>query len=320
MEDRLMAQRRLPCILGWTLAGIVEVPPAQACEPAEFAVAIDVGHDRVRSGTVSARGVPEFEFNLALAREVVARLVAAGFSRAFLIGEDRSPLALRERTAIAERAGARAFISIHHDSVQPQYLERWTFEGRMREHTTHARGFSLFVSAANGFFATSKELALRIGAELRAGGSRPSVHHAEPIEGENREVIDRPHGVYRFNELVVLRCAAIPAVLLEAGVIKHREEELVVASATFRAEVAGAIRRAFEQAVPARSAGSACAAPRIARPRGRSAERGRRVPRRRRTRSHFSRAHVVVIPGGGVREGRAGPRVPRVPAAAASPG
>jgi N-acetylmuramoyl-L-alanine amidase len=214
MEDRLMAQRRLPCILGWTLAVIVEVPPAQACEPAEFAVA---GHDRVRSGTISARGVPEFEFNVALAREVVARLVAAGFSRALLIGEDGSPRGLRERTAIAERAGAHAFISIHHDSVQPQYLERWTFEGRVREHTTHARGFSLFVSAANGFFAASTELALQIGSELRAGGRRRSVHHAEPIEGENRKVIDRPNGVYRFDELVLLRSAAMPAVLLEAA-------------------------------------------------------------------------------------------------------
>ena len=243
-----MPQRRLLCILGWTLATAALVPSAWACAPAEFVVAVDVGHDRVRPGTVSARGVPEFEFNLVLAREVVATLVAAGFSRAFLIGEDGSPLGLRERTAIAERAGARAFISIHHDSVQPRYLERWTFEGRVQEHTTHARGFSLFVSAANGFFAASKELALRIGSELRARGRRPSVHHAEPIEGENREVIDSRRGVYRFDDLVVLRSAAMPAVLLEAGVIRHREEELIVASEAFRAEVAGAIRRALEQA------------------------------------------------------------------------
>ena len=59
---------------------------------------------------------------------------------------------------------------------------------------------------------------------------RPSLHHAEPIEGENREVIDRLNGVYRFDDLVVLRSAAMPAVLLEAGIIKHREEELIVAT------------------------------------------------------------------------------------------
>jgi N-acetylmuramoyl-L-alanine amidase len=40
----------------------------------------------------------------------------------------------------------------------------------------------------------------------------------------------------------------MPAVLLEAGVIKHPDDELVVASAAFQADVAGAIGRAVEQA------------------------------------------------------------------------
>ncbi len=235
-------------ILGAIIGTAVAMSTAGACEPAGFPVAIDVGHDRDHPGAFSARGVPEFEFNLALGREVLTALLASGFSRSLLIGESGSPIGLRERTAIAERAGARVFISIHHDSVQPRYLERWTFEGRVQEHTTHARGFSLFVSAANSFFAASKELALLMGSELRARGMRPSVHHAEPIEGENREVIDRLNGVYRFDDLIVLRSAAMPAVLLEAGVIKHREEELIVATRAFQRDVAGAVRRAVEQA------------------------------------------------------------------------
>jgi N-acetylmuramoyl-L-alanine amidase len=190
--------------------------------------------------------VPEFEFNLTLARDVLATLHAAGFSRSFLIGESGAPMELHERTATAERAGARVLVSIHHDSVQPRYLDPWTFQGRVREYTTYARGFSLFVSARNGFFATSKDLAARIGSELRVIGKRPSVHHAEPIEGEDRQVIDAVNGVYRFDDLVVLRSAAMPAVLLEAGVIKHREE-LVVASETFQADVARSITSALEQ-------------------------------------------------------------------------
>ena len=234
-------------ILG-AIIGTAVVSTAGACEPVGFPVAIDVGHDRDRPGALSARGVPEFEFNLTLGREVLTALLTSGFSRSVLIGESGSPIGLRERTAIAERAGARVFISIHHDSVQPRYLERWTFEGRLQEHTTHARGFSIFVSAANGSFAASREFALLIGSELHAKGRRPSVHHAEPIEGENREVIDRLRGVHRFDDLVVLRSAAMPAVLLEAGVIKHREEEMIVATRAFQTDVAGAVRRAVEQA------------------------------------------------------------------------
>jgi N-acetylmuramoyl-L-alanine amidase len=102
-------------------------------------------------------------------------------SRSCLIGERDSPIGLQERAAIAQRSGAHVFVSIHHDSVQPRYLERWTFEGRAQEHTTDARGFSLFVSAANRFFAASKELAF-IGSELRAS-RRPSVHYASQSRG-----------------------------------------------------------------------------------------------------------------------------------------
>ena len=247
------------CCLGWT-TGKMAPASAWACEPAEFPIAIDVGHDRARPGALSARGVPEFEFNLALAREVLVTLRTAGFSRSFLIGESGAPLELRERTATARRAGARVLVSIHHDSVQPRYLEPWTFQGRVRERTTYARGFSLFVSARNSFFAASQDLAARIGSELRATGQRPSAHHAERIEGEGRQAIDAVNGVYRFDELAVLRSAALPAVLLEAGVIKHPDEELVVATRGFQADVAGAIRSALEQACtgrPARLPGAA---------------------------------------------------------------
>ncbi len=218
-----------------------------ACERASFAVAIDVGHDRTRPGAISARGVPEFEFNLALARAVLAELVAGGFGRSFLIGEDGAPVELRARAADAGRAGASVLVSIHHDSVQPRYLQSWTFGGRALESTSHARGFSLFVSTENRFFAASEELASRIGSELRATGKRPSLHHAEPIEGEGRQVLDAANGVYRFDRLILLRSATMPAVLLEAGVIKNRDEELVLATQTFRAEVARAIRRAIEE-------------------------------------------------------------------------
>jgi N-acetylmuramoyl-L-alanine amidase len=121
------------CCVGWIIDQFVPASSAWACEPAEFPVAIDVGHDRARPGAISARGVPEFEFNLTLAREVLAMLRVAGFTRSFLIGESGAPLELRERTAIAGRGGARVLVSLHHDSVQPRYLHTWTFRGRVRE-------------------------------------------------------------------------------------------------------------------------------------------------------------------------------------------
>jgi N-acetylmuramoyl-L-alanine amidase len=43
------------------------------------------------------------------------------------------------------------------------------------------------------------------------------LHHAEPVAGESRELIDRALGIYRYDELAVLRTATMPAVLFEAG-------------------------------------------------------------------------------------------------------
>jgi hypothetical protein len=114
-------------------------------------------------------------------------LRAAGFSRSFLIGETGAPLELRERTGMATRGGAQVLVSIHHDSVQPRYLRTSTLQGRVREYTTHAREFSLFVSARNSFFAASKRPRglHRVGAgsrHLSAGnfGLRCSRRAADP--------------------------------------------------------------------------------------------------------------------------------------------
>jgi N-acetylmuramoyl-L-alanine amidase len=64
-------------VLGALIGTAVAASTAGACEPADFPVAIDVGHDRDHPGAISARGVPEFEFNLALGREVMAALHAS---------------------------------------------------------------------------------------------------------------------------------------------------------------------------------------------------------------------------------------------------
>jgi N-acetylmuramoyl-L-alanine amidase len=46
-----------------------------------------------------------------------------------------------------------------------------------------------------------------------------------------RKLVDPDVGVYRYDQLVVLRRTRMPAVLLEAGSIINREEELQMNSA-----------------------------------------------------------------------------------------
>lgn len=208
---------------------------------ADTVVAVDVGHSHKRPGATSARGVPEYRFNLELARLVVSQLRAAGLVRAFLMDEAGTDVPPAGRAALANRKKADILLSIHHDSVQPHYLAAWLFDGRQRKYCDRFSGYSLFFSAKNPASDASIALGQAIGESLRDAGFTPTAHHAEPIPGENRELVDPERGLYRYDGLAVLYRATMPAVLVEAGVIVNRDEELALTDPARRERMARAV-------------------------------------------------------------------------------
>ncbi len=227
------------------LSGMAVALSAVAAGPtAALSVALDVGHSRQKPGAVSARGVNEFEFNRALAQTLAGILRQRGV-QVTLIGVDGDMNDLYARPSRA--AGADFFLSIHHDSVQPQYLQPWTVDGAHRRYSDRFSGFSLFVSHQNPYFAQSLACASLLGARLRAAGFQPSDHHAEPIPGENRSYADRTNGVYDFDQLVVLRMASQPAALLEAGIIVNRADEQSLRQPATQTRIATAVADGLER-------------------------------------------------------------------------
>ena len=181
-------------------------------------VAVDVGHVLSDPGAESARGRSEFAFN----RELAGRLVGALARRGLAVAEinfagDITSLAARP----AQAKGSDFFISIHHDSVSEAYLLPWVWEGVERSHTEVKRGYGLFVSQRNPDPATSLRCASAIGSQLRRAGFVPTAWHAH-----NHLPADAENGVWYYDNLLVLSRTTLPAVLFEAGVIKHRDEEL----------------------------------------------------------------------------------------------
>jgi N-acetylmuramoyl-L-alanine amidase len=205
-------------------------------------IAVDVGHSNSHPGAISARGVPEFEFNAALAKVIRDTLFSHG-TRIVPIAEDGMMADLHRRTREAGASGATFFLSIHHDSAQPQYLQPWKWQGVERYYADQFSGFSLFVSRKNPQPEASLRCASTIGAALKEEGLHPSPHHAEKIAGENREWADEGNGVYYYDELVVLRTATMPAVLLEAGVIVNRTEEKAIQEPGTRNAISAAVER-----------------------------------------------------------------------------
>ena len=201
-------------------------------------VAIDVGHFIEEPGATSAHGRPELDFNRDLAVAIESAAQDRGL-KTMLIGYDGFMSQLTRRTAAA--AGADFFLSVHHDSVQPYLVETWEYDSVERWFSDLHSGFSLFISRKNRAVKRSLTCASAIGAALRAGGFSPSLYHAEAIPGENKPFADKANGVHYYDNLIVLKSARTPAVLLEAGVILNRDEDLKMRSEEVQGRIAGAV-------------------------------------------------------------------------------
>lgn len=209
-------------------------------------VALDIGHTKSQPGAISATGVPEFEFNRRIVALVRERLAASKVVEPVVINPEGGPITLTERTRRAALAGAALFVAIHHDSVNDKYLQSEEVAGRKRFYSDRFEGYGVFVSRKNPAFDASFAFARLVGGALER--NLPfAAHHSEPIRGENRPIVDQAHGVYEYDDLVVLKSALMPAALVECGVIVNHEQDLLLRQPAMQKIIAGAIGDGIEE-------------------------------------------------------------------------
>jgi N-acetylmuramoyl-L-alanine amidase len=213
-----------------------------------FIIVIDPGHDLSNAGTTGVRFIDEVHYNDALALAVQKHLESSGRFQAYLTRAPEQNKSLRERIDAAKKLGANLFLSIHHDSAQEKYLQKIEKNGKSGWKTkTHLQGYSLFVSSENAHYTDSIRFATLLGEELRKIGRIPSLHHAERIAGESHELLNPEKGIYRYDTLAVLQKTAMPAVLLEAGLIVDSADEAYLRDARNQQQMAEAISRAIHR-------------------------------------------------------------------------
>jgi N-acetylmuramoyl-L-alanine amidase len=222
---------------------------SDACARSAFRVVIDVGHTATSPGADSARGAPEYEFNLQLADVITQLLREAGFDKTVrLVTSGTRVTSLFERAASANHLKADLFISIHHDSVPDNLKETWQYDKKKRPYSDRFSGYAIFVSNHNVDAAGSLSFGRSLGQELQKRGLRYTPHYTFPLMGRYRhDLIDEEAGVYRYDHLIVLHSTRMPAVLLEAGSIINRLEELELAIPERRSTVAQAVTAAVEK-------------------------------------------------------------------------
>jgi len=230
-------------------------PVFDNCARSTFRVVVDVGHTLDAPGAMSARGVPEYAFNLQLARDVKQALVDRGFEQTVLMITATAPWrGLFERAARANAMHANLLIAIHHDSVPDNLKHVWEYAGLKNEFNDDYPGYALFISNDNADPAGSLLFGSMLGHELKHRGLHYTPHYTLALMGHRRRIlVDAEAGVYRYDQLIVLRQARMPAVLLEAGSIVNRQEELELATPERRSLTSAAIAAAVANFCAARA-------------------------------------------------------------------
>jgi N-acetylmuramoyl-L-alanine amidase len=212
-------------------------------------VLVDVGHTAEAPGAKSARGLYEYDFNLRLAKLIEQQLTDAGFDKTvLLVTEGKARKGLTERAVRASSSSADLFLSIHHDSVPDRFLEKWEYEGEQRSYSDRFNGHSLFISNGNGDFGGSLTFGRLLGQQLKVRGLQYTRHYTEKFMGHRQRILVDPEaGVYRYDQLIVLRKTHMPAVLLEAGSIINRDEELAMGTPERQGQISAAVLDAIDR-------------------------------------------------------------------------
>src|SRR6516165_4808723 len=221
---------------------------SESCARASFRVVVDVGHTADVPGAMSARGIPEYAFNLQLAREIKQALIDAGFAQTVLLITATAPRrGLVERAARANSMHANLFIAIHHDSVPDNLKHSWDYDGQKNEFNDDYPGYAIFISNDNADPAASLLFGSLLGRELERRSLHYTPHYTLALMGHRRRIlVDADAGVYRYDQLIVLRATKMPSLLLEAGSIVNRQEELELATPerrTTAAAIAAAVAK-----------------------------------------------------------------------------
>jgi len=230
-------------------------PPAKPKRNGPAVVAIDPGHGGVDPGTRSRSGVYEKRITLAAARELARQLAATGRYRVVLTRDRDVFVPLPTRVAIARKAGASLFISLHADSIANRKL----------------RGASVYTLSENASDAESAALAAKenkadviAGIDLSSQVYDPEVanilidlaqRQTNNDSGKFAEVLVPELGrvgrllrkTHRYAGFRVLKAPDVPSVLIEMGYLSNARDERLLLSPAMRAKLMSAVRRAVDR-------------------------------------------------------------------------
>lgn len=214
-------------------------------------IAIDPGHGGVDPGARGRSGSWEKHITLLQARELRRQLLATGRYRVMLTRQRDVFVRLRERIAVAQRAQADLFISLHADSIANRRIRGgavYTLSERAsdKEAAALARKENKADIIAGIDLNDQSTTVAKILIDLRQRMTKnESVTLAKGLVSELGKSMRLLRNNHRFAGFAVLKAPDIPSVLIEMGYLSNRTDEKLLRQRKHRRRVARSITRAI---------------------------------------------------------------------------
>jgi N-acetylmuramoyl-L-alanine amidase len=208
---------------------------------------LDAGHGGHDSGAVGPAGLQEKELVLDVTRRV-ARLVEERLQVKVVLSRDADQfVTLRDRTSLANKAGADLFVSIHanaHREIASQGVETYFLSSEATDSAARQ-----VAAAENGVIQLEKpasrarnDVVKTILWDLaQSEYQSESSRLAEIVQDSMTQALRIPNRGVKQAGFYVLGGAAMPAVLIEIGFVSNPREERRLKDSKYRDDIATAI-------------------------------------------------------------------------------
>lgn len=239
------------------------VPPRPGFKPLPpggIVVVVDPGHGGDDPGAIGASGTREKALTLTAARELKRLLEARGPYRVVLTRDDDRYLKLARRVALARRAGADLFISIHADSAADPavrgagvYTLSETASDKEAEALARQENKADLIDGIDLVNIAYDPLTTDILIDLAQRGTmNASSEFASLLTRQLADVASLRGNAHRFAGFRVLKAPDVPSVLLEMGFLSNATEERRMLDADFRRRLMQAVVAAIDAYFAAR--------------------------------------------------------------------
>lgn len=235
-------------------AGIpVPKPPPRAERPrGKPLVVIDAGHGGVDPGAIGVNGTKEKDIVLQAAKAVAAKLEQTGRYRVLLTRDGDHFLKLRERVAIARRAKADLFLSLHaNTAASPDaaglsvYSLSETASDKIAAALARKENKTDIIAGVDLAAETDRAIPMLVGLARRETMNR-SITFANGLLTASAGRVPILRRAHRQAGFAVLKAPDVPSVLIELGFLSNADEEALLNSPLHLAQISHSITAAVD--------------------------------------------------------------------------